>query len=213
VWQIRREVKEFARGHPELTRSELVEVVEALWSKPVHERCLAAVMVLAAYSERLGPADLPLLERLVRDSGTWALVDGLAADVVGRILVRYPAAAAELDRWARDPDFWVRRAALLASLEPLGAGAPFERFAGYADDMLDEREFFVRKAIGWVLREAGKSRPDEVYEWLAARTHRASGVTVREAVKHLREEQREALLAAYKEKRPADRPRPRGRRP
>jgi 3-methyladenine DNA glycosylase AlkD len=213
VWQIRREVKEFARGHPELTRSELVEVVEALWSKPVHERCLAAVMVLAAYSERLGPADLPLLERLVRDSGTWALVDGLAADVVGRILVRYPAAAAELDRWARDPDFWVRRAALLASLEPLGAGAPFERFAGDADDMLDEREFFVRKAIGWVLREAGKSRPDEVYEWLAARTHRASGVTVREAVKHLREEQREALLAAYKEKRPADRPRPRGRRP
>jgi 3-methyladenine DNA glycosylase AlkD len=107
----------------------------------------------------------------------------------------------------------VRRAALLASFEPLGAGAPFERFAGYADDMLDEREFFVRKAIGWVLREAGKSRPDEVYEWLAARTQRASGVTVREAVKHLREEQREALLAAYKEKRPADRPHPRGRRP
>ena len=42
--------------------------------------------------------------------------------------------------------------------------------------MLDEKEFFIRKAIGWVLRETSKKRPDEVYEWIAPRTHRASGV-------------------------------------
>jgi 3-methyladenine DNA glycosylase AlkD len=59
--------------------------------------------------------------------------------------------------------------------------------------MLDEKEFFIRKAIGWVLREAGKTRPDEVYEWLAPRVDRASGVTLREAVKYLRPDQRARL--------------------
>jgi 3-methyladenine DNA glycosylase AlkD len=59
--------------------------------------------------------------------------------------------------------------------------------------MLGEQEFFIRKAIGWVLRETAKSRPDEVYEWLAPRIDRASGVTVREAVKYLDPEQRARL--------------------
>ncbi|MDQ3612610.1 MAG: DNA alkylation repair protein [Actinomycetota bacterium] len=62
--------------------------------------------------------------------------------------------------------------------------------------MLDEREFFVRKAIGWVLRETSKQRPDKVYSWLLPRAHRASGVTLREAVRYLSPEQRDALLAA-----------------
>jgi 3-methyladenine DNA glycosylase AlkD len=69
--------------------------------------------------------------------------------------------------------------------------------------MLDESEFFIRKAIGWVLRETGKRRPDEVYAWLAPRTARASGVTMREAVKHLGAARGEALMRAYREKRAA----------
>jgi 3-methyladenine DNA glycosylase AlkD len=64
--------------------------------------------------------------------------------------------------------------------------------------MLDEKEFFVRKAIGWVLREEGKRRPDEVVAWLAPRTHRASDVTLREAVKYLAPGDRDALMAAYR---------------
>ncbi|HJP72253.1 MAG TPA: DNA alkylation repair protein, partial [Candidatus Limnocylindria bacterium] len=69
--------------------------------------------------------------------------------------------------------------------------------------MLEEKEFFIRKAIGWVLREAGKRRPDEVTAWLAPRTHRSSGVTMREAVKYLPPADGERLMAAYREHRPA----------
>jgi len=91
-----------------------------------------------------------------------------------------------LDRWARDPDFWVRRSAMLALLVPLRrGGGDFERFSRYADAMLDEREFFIRKAIGWVLRETSKRRPAMIAEWLAPRMRRASGVTLREALKYL----------------------------
>ena len=72
--------------------------------------------------------------------------------------------------------------------------------------MLAEREFFIRKAIGWVLRDTGRRRPGLVAGWLAPRVHLASGVTVREAVKPLPPGVRELLLAGYREKRPVTLP-------
>jgi 3-methyladenine DNA glycosylase AlkD len=203
VWHVRREVKAFGEEHPSLSHTELIALVQALWSRPVHERRMAAAMLLEAYPALVLPTDLTLLKRLIRESRTWALVDVLAGDVIGRLLIRHPRAESRLDRWAVDRDFWVRRAALLAMLEPLKHGASFRRFAGYADGMLDETEFFIRKAIGWVLRETGKRRPQEVFEWLAPRTARVSGVTIREAVKYLDPDQRDELLNAYREKRTA----------
>ncbi|HET9441839.1 MAG TPA: DNA alkylation repair protein [Acidimicrobiales bacterium] len=185
------------KDNPELSRPEVLGAADALWRRPVHERRMAAVELLDLYADRLGPADLGFLERLVRESGTWALVDGLAASVVGELVGRHPELGRDLDRWAADPDFWVRRAALLALLVPLrGGGGDFERFARYADAMLEDKEFFIRKAIGWVLRDTARRRPDLVYDWLLPRAHRASGVTLREAVKPLSEAQRAAVLDA-----------------
>jgi 3-methyladenine DNA glycosylase AlkD len=177
------------------SHDELIAMVEALWRQPVHERRTCAAFLLHARVDLLGPQDLPLLERLMRDSRTWALVDVLAGDALGALLVRRPEAAPQIDRWASDEDLWVRRAALLSQLEPLKAGAPFARFARYADPMLDEPDLYIRKAIGWVLRETSKRRPREVYDWLLPRVGRASGVTLREAVKYLSPDQRDALLA------------------
>ena len=62
--------------------------------------------------------------------------------------------------------------------------------------MLEEKEFFIRKAIGWVLRDTARKQPTLVYEWLLPRAARASGVTLREAVRPLSEQQRAAVLAA-----------------
>ena len=91
---------------------------------------------------------------------------------MGPLVERYPELTGVLDRWAADPDFWIRRSALLSLLLPLRRGAgDFERFSRYADQMLDEREFFIRKAIGWVLRETAKQRPALVAAWLEPRDH------------------------------------------
>lgn len=204
VWQIRAAVKAADGEIGDLDHDRLLALADALWSKPVHERRMAAVVVLARRSALLGVDDLPTIERLLRESRTWALVDALAVDVVGAIVAGdEPGATTVLDRWAADADFWIRRSALLAWLRPLRAGGPLERFLSYADAMLDEKEFFIRKAIGWVLREVGKRRPDEVADWLAPRTHRSSGVTLREAVRYLPPDQAERLTAAYRQRRPA----------
>ena len=177
------------------TRRELRALADDLWAEPVFERRACAAFLLDYRVELLGPADIATIKRYVASSGTWALVDPLSADLLGDLLLARPEAAVRLEPWARDRDFWVRRAALLSQIKPLKAGADFGRFAGWADAMLDEREFFVRKAIGWVLREVGKTRPAEVYDWLLPRATRASGVTTREAVKYLEPAQREAIVA------------------
>lgn len=204
VWQIEAAVKELAAERADLTHDELVELSTLLWGQPIHERRMAAVMFLERFFDRLTAGDLPLIERLVRESRTWALVDGLAGDVLGRLVEADTAAVEpELDRWAGDGDFWVRRASLLAELRSVRRGEPLHRFLARADPMLDEREFFIRKAIGWVLREAGKKRPSEVVAWLGPRTHRASGVTMREAVKYLPAEDADELMEAYRSGRSA----------
>jgi len=204
VWQIRAQVKAAVRAMPPLDHDELVALVDELWSRPVFERRMAAAVLLDLRTDLLSVDDLPLVERLLRESLTWALVDGLAVDVVGAILAADSnRTVTVLDRWSADDDFWIRRSALLAWLRPLRKGAPLDRFLGYADAMLDEKEFFIRKAIGWVLREVGKRRPDEVSTWLAPRTGRASGVTVREAVKYLPDGDRERLMDAYRRHVPA----------
>ncbi len=198
VPDVRRVVRSVVREYDVRSREDVRALARALWSPDsvrsrgpgwsgeVHERCLAAVEVLVAHERVLVAADLGLVETLLRDAGTWALVDPLAEAVAGGVVARDPDSDGVLDRWAADPDFWLRRSALLALLRPLKAGGgDWDRFARYADAMLDEREFFVRKAIGWVLRETGKRRPELVAEWLAEHGDRVPGLVRREATKYL----------------------------
>jgi len=194
VPHIRRATQAVVRRQAGLTRPQLLTEAAALWGRPVFELRLAAIEALAAAEQLLEAQDLGSLEGMLRESRTWALVDALATGTLARLVERFPRLAAELDRLAEDQDFWIRRSAMLALLPAIRrGGGDLERFAGYADQMLEEREFFIRKAIGWVLREASKKRPDLVYQWLLPRVGRASGVTLREAVKYLSPEQRGAL--------------------
>jgi 3-methyladenine DNA glycosylase AlkD len=194
---IRRIIRAELAHHGPLSHDELIDLVTALWARRVHECRMAAVELLELRREVLRAADIDLVERLLRESRTWALVDGLAASVVGDLVERYPELSRTLDRWSTDEDFWIRRSALLALLLPLRRGqGDFERFGRYADAMLEEREFFIRKAIGWVLRDTARKRPDLVFQWLAPRAARASGVTIREAQKHLSAEQRGGIAAS-----------------
>ena len=114
-------------------------------------------------------------------------LDEIAPRLVGPLLERHPSEAGRvLDGWARDPDFWVRRAALLALLLPMRRGeGDWKRCERYADPLLEDREFFIRKAIGWILREAAKVTPERVIAFVEPRAARLSGVTWREATRKL----------------------------
>jgi alkylated DNA nucleotide flippase Atl1/3-methyladenine DNA glycosylase AlkD len=193
---LRRLAGAWLREHPDLAREPAVALVTGLWRRKVFELRAFAIEILVARQKELTAADLDLLEDLLRRSRTWAFVDWIAPQVVGPLYERRPGVVGRrLDRWAKDPDFWLRRSALLTLLVPLRhGGGDWLRFARYADAMLGEREFFIRKAIGWVLREVGKKRPRLVVQFLAPRLDRVSGLTLREAVKYLPKDDQKRLL-------------------
>ena len=183
---LRAALRAWLADHPDLDRASLLRLVTALWKTPVHELRAFGIELLRAKSALLESADLDLLEDLLRRSGSWAYVDTLAVHLVGPLVERDPRLLEYLDRWVADPDFWLRRSALLALLLPLRHGkGDWRRFVRYADALLAEKEFFIRKAIGWVLREVAKQHPDRVRKFLAERQGRVSGATRREAERWL----------------------------
>lgn len=193
---IRSQTRRVMREHDVTERGDVTAAAEALWAAPVHERRMAAVEALRYRVARLGVPDLVLVERMLHESGTWALVDALAIEVAGPIAAADPESGDVLDRWAGDDDFWVRRAALLALLLPLRSGTgDWSRFSRYADSMLHEREFFIRKAMGWVLRETAKQRPELVEAWIRDRPGQVPVLAVREATKQLPAGVRAPLIA------------------
>jgi 3-methyladenine DNA glycosylase AlkD len=191
---IRREAKALARREPQLGRRELKALVSALWATRVHELRSIAIGLLAERAAVLRRSDAAFLVGLVRDSKSWAYVDWLATKVIGTLLAREPTLRAALVRWARDRDFWVRRTALLALHDPLLQGrGDFELFARLAVPMLGEREFFIRKAIGWVLRSTSRRTPELTRAFVQAHARELSGLSFREAIKHLPAKQQQAL--------------------
>jgi 3-methyladenine DNA glycosylase AlkD len=194
VPEILRAASDFAGEHRDLGRVELRKIVDELWSTDVYELRSAGIALLARYATLLQERDLPWLVRFVRRSKTWAHVDWLAASVIGGVVGESRTALRRLPAWARDDNFWVRRTALLAQLRPLSHEAgDFALFARMAAPMLGEREFFIRKAIGWVLREVSKKRPKLVFEFLREHREEVSGLTLSEGAKYLPAAQRRAL--------------------
>jgi len=195
---IRHAVTETARSHPGLPRDDALAWARALWREPVHERRTAAIEVLRRYTRKLEPADLALVEAWVREGHGWAYVDPLAGDVAGPIALRHASAWPLIDAWATDEDFWVRRSALLTLLPGIRRGQPdHPRFERYATPMLAEKEFFIRKAIGWVLRETAGKDPAYVAAWTRVHLDQMSGVTFREAVRRLPEADAARLRRLY----------------
>lgn len=183
---VRRVVRNWVRHHPQVTHDDLFAIADALWAEPVHERRLAAIELLQAVPRRIGPDDLPWIEAHLRECHTWALVDPLAGLVVADLVAREPAATLPtLETWVHDPDFWIRRSAILGLRSVVRRGEHLGRLFVWAEELLPDTEFFVRKALGWVLREVAPRHPREVSAWLRAHMDTISLVTLREPLRKL----------------------------
>jgi 3-methyladenine DNA glycosylase AlkD len=195
-----------SREHRELGRADVISWALALWDGPLWEQRCAAVELLRARVRDLIADDLGAVATLIRAAAGWALVDPLAGDVAGQIALAHPQGWRRIDLWALDDDFWIRRSALLSLLPGIRAGRPdLARFDQYARPMLGENEFFVRKAIGWVLREIAKSEPGYVTAWTDRHLHAMSGVTFREAVRRLPQADARRLSHRRSQLQPRDR--------
>ncbi len=166
---------------------ELLALAEALWRLPEREFRYVAVDLLAKHHKRLDTSALPRILQLVQTGSWWDTVDGLAG-VVGDIWLRAKATQTDvqkrMDECLVHPDLWVRRVAMLHQLG-WREQTDEHRLFRYALTLAPEKDFFIRKAIGWALRDHARTRPDAVRAFLARHANELSGLTRREAGKHL----------------------------
>lgn len=128
---------------------------------------------------------VPLYEHMIVTGAWWDYVDDLAIHRLGPILRMYPAELGQLLRsWAADLDRWRRRAAVLAQVGAKTA-TDTHLLADVIDVNLDDPDFFLRKGIGWALREYAKTDPGWVTAYVEAHADRISRLSRREALKHL----------------------------
>ncbi len=160
-----------------------VEAARELWALPEREYQYVAVDLLRQHHKRLKRSDLPALEGLVQEKSWWDSVDGLAVSI-GKLVAREPDLVKRMDALIDAPDFWLRRIALLHQLDRKEK-TDTARLFDYCLRCADEREFFIRKAIGWALRQYARTDPLAVRDFLDAHRERLSGLSFREAAKHL----------------------------
>lgn len=176
------------RRHPFPSAAAWQEAVRTLWRQADRrEERYAAIEVLLCRAARgwLTLERLHLAEELITSGAWWDYTDAIAPHALGHLLRAYAdAMAAILREWAVDADIWKRRAAILAQLK-FKAETDEHLLHDLIEPSLGEREFFLRKAIGWALREYSKTAPAFVADYVERTAGRMAPLTRREAVKVL----------------------------
>lgn len=163
---------------------ELVAFAHRCWAEPEREFHYVACIMLRKWVAALEPRHLADLERLITTNSWWDTVDSLAAHSVGPLVRANRELAETMDEWIDSDDFWLARTAIIHQLFYKG-DTDADRLFHYAERRAGDTEFFIRKAIGWALRQYARQAPDEVRAFVAANEDQLSGLTKREALKHL----------------------------
>ena len=124
------------------------------------------------------------IRTLITTRSWWDTVDPLATRVVGGLVRRHPELTAEMDAWSVAENLWLVRTAILHQLH-YGPDTDTDRLFGYCTRQAGHRDFFVRKAIGWALRQYARTDPAAVSGYVAGNRDGLSPLSVREATKHL----------------------------
>jgi 3-methyladenine DNA glycosylase AlkD len=161
----------------------------ALWREAAFREERYAALAIARhrlYDDHQTLASLPMYRELIVTGAWWDYVDVIASRQIGGLLRRYPTNMAKtLRAWSRHQDMWLRRSAIIAQLH-FGHDLDWQLLYDCIEPSLDSREFFLRKAIGWALRQYARTHARDVLRYVNAHRTRLSGLSTREALKHVR---------------------------
>lgn len=175
--------------HPLATYEDWRDTVLALFREADHRELWYVAEQLAEwrayrdYARRL--ESLEVYETIIVEGAWWDIVDGVAAHLVGGLFETDEAwTAARMREWSTDPHLWKRRTSIICQLRRR-TDVDLGLLTDCIEPNLGDRDFFIRKAIGWSLREVAKTAPDEVIRYVEAHRDALSGLSKREALKNL----------------------------
>ncbi|MHA2352697.1 MAG: DNA alkylation repair protein [Candidatus Thorarchaeota archaeon] len=184
---IHRTVKQNIKG---LKIDELPDVMEGLWKIKTFETRLAAIDVLKDYAKK-GSVDtgINFADKWVGDGDTWGIIDPLCSPTIGSMLLRDGKVEDILRSWRTSDNFWRRRASVLPFLH-LALKSQYkpefnDKILEAVTPHISDKEFFVGKAAGWVLRELSKRDPELVRSYIDRNRERMTKLVIREGSKKL----------------------------
>ncbi|MEV0443629.1 DNA alkylation repair protein [Streptomyces spectabilis] len=182
---VRRELaRAVLAGTPRPDEADCTALALRCWRLPEREYHYFAVDYLRRHVKRCSSGFLPVARHLVTTVPWWDTVDLLAAHVVGGLVAADPKLTADMDAWSTDDDLWVIRTALLHQLRHKER-TDADRLFAYCARQAGHPDFFIRKAIGWCLREYAKTDPDAVRTFVDRHRDALSPLSVREALKNI----------------------------
>jgi len=154
------------------------------------------IEVLARYRREFTPALLPVWKRWLANnhSANWATTDGICGLLIGPLLITHPRLAREMPSWSRDPNMWVRRASAVALIPSVRRGVALDTAYKVARRLHRDREDLLQKAVGWMLREAGKADAGRLEHYLRGNGPAIPRTTVRYAIERFSPAKRRELL-------------------
>jgi 3-methyladenine DNA glycosylase AlkD len=176
--------REVLAGLPRPAEADLRAVAEACWELPEREYQYFACGWLRRHARVCSPAFVDTARHLISTKSWWDTVDTLAAHLVGTLVSRHPELVSTMDDWIEDPDMWLVRTAILHQLS-YKASTDTDRLFRYCTRQAGHRDFFVRKAIGWALRQYAWTDPAAVRAYVRANESQLSPLSVREALKNV----------------------------
>jgi len=186
--QLRRAIREVFAAHPLASFEEWCGAVLELWRTARYREERYAAIELAGYNRyrQFRSIDaLPMYEEMIASGAWWDFVDAIATHQLGELLRKHPAEmSAILRQWAAGEDIWKRRSAILAQISFKG-DTDLKLLYDCIEPSLGASEFFLRKGIGWALRQYAWTDPAEVIRFVRRHEARLSPLSKREALKNV----------------------------
>lgn len=181
----RREIqKPFLKKEYLPPKSEFGSIVKALWKQPERDFQMFALDFMKKYIRQIEEEDIELFEYVITHKSWWDTVDFIAANMLGAYFKKFPdQQQLYVDKWLGSGNMWLQRSALLFQLsykDQLNT----ELLTFTIEPLLGSKEFFINKAIGWILRQYAKTNPEWVINYVAD-TPQLANLSKREALKRI----------------------------
>jgi 3-methyladenine DNA glycosylase AlkD len=179
-----------------------MRLADRLVRDPFLETKAVGIEVVARYARSFSPRLLPLWKRWLAQnySANWATTDAICGVLIGPLLVDNPRLIPQMLAWARHRNMWVRRASAVGLIPPMRRGMALDEAYAVAGILQPDREDLIQKAVGWMLREAGKQDQKRLEAYLRANGESVPRTTFRYAIERFPPRKRQELLTSTRSK-------------
>jgi 3-methyladenine DNA glycosylase AlkD len=174
-----------------------MRLADTLIRDPYLETKAVGIELVARYRRTFAPKHLAAWKRWLagNHSANWATTDAICGSLIGPLLAARPELVPRMRDWSRHRNLWVRRASAVSLIVPMRRGVAFDAAYDIATTLRADEADLIQKAVGWMLREAGKYDERRLERYLLRYGRAIPRTTLRYAIERFPPAKRRALLA------------------